>query len=106
MRDAGYGPRARLALDLAVVGFANRFDAMRQETVERPAPDHRNRKPTIRVPRYSEKELLEFLGIAVGADRPATESAWSVPLTDGDWDALWGDDDGMDGDAATTAEEG
>lgn len=105
MRDAGYGPRARLALDLAVVGFANRFEALRQETVERPAPDHRNRKPTIRVPKYSERQLLEFLGIAVGADRPATESAWSVPLTDGDWDALWGEDMD-DGDAAATAEEG
>ena len=37
MREAGYGAKARLALDLAVVSFANRFEALRQETAEEEA---------------------------------------------------------------------
>lgn len=63
MGAAGYGPNARLAFDLAAVGFDRAFARMREETVEQPAPRERNRRPTVRVPRYTEAELLAVLGI-------------------------------------------
>ena len=97
MEAAGYGPKARLAFDLAVVGFAGRFEALRQETVERPAPERKKSRPTVRVPKYTEAELLEFLGIDGGGRRAADggRDEWLPtlgPLGDEDWDGLWGDD--------------
>lgn len=93
MREAGYGAKARLALDLAVVSFAGRFEALRQETVERPAPERKKGRPTVRVPKYSEAELLEMLGVD-GGGRQEAGGGWSPTLnpTEADWDALWGED--------------
>lgn len=96
MEAAGYGAKARLAFDLAVVSFANRFEALRQETVERPAPERKKSRPTVRVPKFSEAELLAMLGID-GGGGPEAGGGWSPtlgPLGDEDWDAVWGEDEG------------
>ena len=96
MREAGYGAKARLALDLAVVSFANRFEALRQETVERPAPERKKARPTVRVPKYSEAELLAMLGVDPGGGRRAEGGgmAFLPSPSEADWDALWGEDEG------------
>lgn len=86
MREAGYGAATRLGFDLAVVSFANRFDDIRRETVERPAPDHRNRKPTVQVPKHTHRELLRMLGIV--DDGSEASAAVGRSLTDSDWDFL------------------
>lgn len=92
MREAGYGAKARLALDLAVVSFANRFEALRQETVERPAPERKKARATVRVPKYSEAELLEMLGVGQETGGGGSRTTGFVPNpTEADWDALWGD---------------
>jgi len=67
---------------------------MRQETVERPAPERKKARPTVRVPRYSEAELLAMLGIDAGAEPDAGLGAmpWFQAPTDDDWAAVWGDD--------------
>ena len=96
MEAAGYGPKARLAFDLAVVSFANRFEALRQETVERPAPERKKSRPTVRVPKFSEAELLAMLGID-GGGRQEAGGGWSAgPLTldESDWDGIWGPETG------------
>jgi hypothetical protein len=41
------------------------FDARRNETVERPVPE--KRKPTMRVPKYSEGQLRAMLGLATAS---------------------------------------
>lgn len=97
MRQAGYGPKARLAFDAAVVGFVNQYERMRDETVERPAPETRNHKPTVLVPKYSQAELLAFLGIeARGQEAAAGATGW-MPVGDADWAAVWGDETGAEG---------
>lgn len=101
MSAAGYGPNAMLAFDLACVGFDRAFTRMREETVEQPAPPReRNRRPTVRVPRYSEAELLAVLGIDAADAAPFTASGAlnrAVPLDAALLDALdWDDDEPED----------
>jgi hypothetical protein len=101
MRASGYGPKARLAFDVACVSFANQFERMRDETVERPAPEMKHRKPTVLAPKYSHRELLGFLGIEVkdrdAAAAMATGQGW-MPVGDDDWAAVWGDEGAGEGD--------
>jgi hypothetical protein len=96
MRESGYSGKARLAFDHAVVSFVNRFESLRQETVERPAPESGSRKPTIQVPKYTREELLGFLGIAIGAgnDGEAAGGRWvdAGPVQDEDWASVWDDE--------------
>lgn len=94
MRQAGYGPKARLAFDAAVIGFVTQFERMRDETVERPAPETRDHRPTVLAPRYSREELLEFLGLPVRGDRAdaAYGMEWA-PVSESDWSTVWGEDE-------------
>lgn len=49
----------------AVYSWGAWFDARRNETVERPVPERK--KPTMRVPKYSEAQLRAMLGLTEGA---------------------------------------
>lgn len=94
MREAGYGPEARLAVDDDYLAFAQHFRRMQAATKMVDAPEHKTgQKPQIPVPLHTEAELLAELDITSG-DRPSeivSNALKDRPLVDAEWDAL--DDD-------------
>lgn len=90
--EAGWGYEARFSFNDAVTSYVEQFERMRDATIEKSEPrPHSKPKYTKRVPKYSESELLQFLGIDpedVAAKRvleqAVPESAWEA-LDDGDW---------------------
>lgn len=107
MKQAGYSPGARLAFDLGCVGFARRWQRVRDETVMRDetAEESRERarsskRHQIQVPKYSEAELLRFLGVDPKDERTVEMVRDLTEFEAAELDALdWGDE------AETMAEE-
>ena len=59
LREAGYDGRARLAFDLAVVGFGESVEALLSETEQVPAETPAKRpRPMKSVPKHTLAELL------------------------------------------------
>jgi len=90
--EAGWCHEARYTFNDAVTGYVEQFERMREAYDERPAPRPRGKpKYTKRVPRYTEDELLAYLGIDA-EDQVAQQiieqaippSAWDT-FDDGDW---------------------
>lgn len=70
MKQDGYSPQSRLDFDLGCVGFARRWQRVRDETVMRDetAEESRERaraskRHQVQDSKYSEAELLRFLGV-------------------------------------------
>lgn len=71
MREAGFSGRARLALDLAVLEFGERFETMRHATVQESYTPPKRSRSVRDVPRFDGEQLAAFLaGEWGGTDEP------------------------------------
>lgn len=92
MAEAGYGPEAQIAFDRYAWGRVARFRRMMEETVEQDAPPRRRAKAKVRVPRYSEAELLAALDVDL-EDEVARDIVQAA-IAESEWDAIaWEEED-------------
>jgi hypothetical protein len=100
MREAGYGPDARLSVDEAIFEFSDRWHRM--AAAKKEVPDHerpRRARPMKLVPMYDEAFLLRLIDLDP-TDELAKEILASVQPAEidwesdelGDWDDLSDDD--------------
>jgi hypothetical protein len=95
-----YSPQACLAFDLGCVGFARRWQRVRNETIWRDETPEEARerqraskRHQIEVSKYSESELQQFLGIDPNDERAVEMVRDLTEFEAAELDALdWGDE--------------
>lgn len=97
MREAGYGPDARIAVDDDYLALAQHIRRMMAATHLADAPEpKKGQKPQIPVPTYSHEQIMAELDLARG-QRPSAVVAGMLddrPLDLGEWSAIEEQDGG------------
>jgi len=91
-RENGWGQEACFAWDDAATAYVEQFERMRDATKEKSVPRVRRPKSTKRVPKHTEAELMQYLGINPEhkkarqvLQKAVPQAQWDAFLEDGDW---------------------